>query len=314
MTGSAEAPGGSQASAVVSARNLRALLLQHGIRLRKRYGQNFLVDPRALEVIVRALDPQPRHLVLEIGPGAGALTAALAARAGRVVAVEVDTRLEPLLHHTLRGWGNVDLVWQDVLEVDLAALAGPGALQAWHLEGVRVAANLPYYITSPVLERLLKAPWPWERAVLTVQKEVAERLMAPAGSPDYSALGILAQVYAQVERVAVLPPHCFWPPPDVHSAVVRLSRRSAPQVSADLAPVFFRVVRSAFQMRRKTLRNALLGSRELCLTPEEVDRALHRSGMDGGRRGETLTVQEFATLAAALTSSQPPGAGITGAL
>ncbi len=306
-----------RAAALCSPRAVAEILRRHGLRARKRLGQHFLVDRRVLAAIVGAAELTPADAVLEIGAGLGTLTLALAARAGRVVAIEVARELAPVLAETLAGvasaevghaaGGGLDrsaagtsgevvpvrLVFGDALRLDLARLlAEEGAGRRW-----KAVANLPYYATAPLLARLLGLPL--DLLVLTVQKEVAERLVAAPGSHRYGALTVFVAYHAAAEVVAAVPPRSFYPPPLVASAVVRLRRRPAPPVPVP-APVLFAAVRAAFAHRRKTLANALAAE----LAPPggrgTVETALARASLDAGRRPETLSLEEFARLAGAL--------------
>lgn len=286
---------------LASPRTLKELLGARGLRPRKGLGQNFLVDRRALAAIVAAVDPTPQDVILEIGPGPGVLTRALCQRAGRVVAVEVDQHMVSLLEETLAGCGNVQVVWANALEADLAALL------AAHLapgQRAKCAANLPYYITSPLLFRLLEEDLPLARIVVMVQREVAQRMVAPPGSPDYGALSVAVQYYTEPRLVARVPRGAFWPPPEVDSAVVAMEVRLHPPVDAP-RQALFAVVRAAFGQRRKTVANALAGG--LGLDRAAVEVALAAAGVDPGRRGETLSLAEFAAIARALAGNIEEG-------
>lgn len=275
-------------------RVVRALLAQAGLRPRRRMGQNFLVDRHVLELTVRTLAPAPEDLVLEIGPGLGVLTRAVAACAAHVLTIEVDPGMLRLLRHTLAGVDNVDMIEGDALKIDLAALLSerlpPG-------RKALVAANLPYYITSPLLFRLLEEGLPLARLVVMVQREVAERMTAPPGGKDYGALSVMVQNYTEPRLVTRVPARAFWPPPKVDSALVLLNVREVPVVHQQ--PATFRaVVRAAFGQRRKTLLNSLAAG--LALDKPVVDRALRRVGIDPQRRGETLSLAEFGSVTLSL--------------
>lgn len=279
---------------LASARSIKELLSARGLRPQQRLGQNFLVDKKALERIVAAVDPQPDDVVLEIGPGPGVLTRAISRRVAHVVAIELDRSMVDLLGQTLADRANVQVVQGDAMKADLAALLAP------HLRAgqrAKVAANLPYYVTSPLLFRLLEEPLALSRIVVLVQKEVAERMVAPPGGKVYGALSVAVQYYTEPRLVAKVPGGAFWPPPDVDSAVVALEIRPEAPVAAPRA-AFFATVKAAFGQRRKTLLNAV--SAGLGLPKERVDAALDRAGLDPSRRGETLTLAEFAALARAL--------------
>ncbi|HEY8495407.1 MAG TPA: 16S rRNA (adenine(1518)-N(6)/adenine(1519)-N(6))-dimethyltransferase RsmA [Limnochordales bacterium] len=274
-----------------------AAVLRHlGLSPRKALGQNFLVDRNIVAKILDAAQLTPEDTVLEIGPGLGVLTWELARRARAVVAVELDAGLMRWLRELFAGQANVRLVHGDALTVDLAGLLaahppGPGG-------SAKVLANLPYYITSPLLMRLLEEELPISLAVVMVQKEVARRLLARPGTKDYGALSVAVQLRAQVEIVAPVPPGVFFPPPEVESAVVRLTLRPLPEEVEDAA-FFSAVVRAAFAQRRKMLRNALQSGAGLW-DKDAVPAALADAGIDGGRRGETLSVAEFVRLSAVL--------------
>lgn len=268
-----------------------ALLRRHGLRPRKRWGQNFLIDRNTLENVLRAAELAPEDAVLEIGPGLGTLTRELSQRCRRVVAVEIDPLLVGILKsETLADAANVALIHGDALALDLAALLDEGR---W-----KVVANIPYYITTPLIERLLSVKERLERIVLMVQREVAARLTAAPGSDDYSSLSVFVQYHTEPELTARVSRGAFLPPPDVDSAIVRLRIRREPPVPVQDEALLFDVVRAAFQQRRKTLLNALT---TLPNVPKEaVGAALERAGIDPTRRGETLSLPEFARLADAL--------------
>jgi len=273
-----------------------AVLARRGLAPRKGLGQNFLVDRHIVAKILGAARLAPADTVLEIGPGLGVLTWELAERARSVIAVELDAGLVRWLTELFADKPHVRLVHADALEADLGGLLsahppGPGG-------SAKVLANLPYYITSPLLMRLLEENLPISLAVVMVQKEVARRLTAPPGTKDYGALSVAVQLRADVEIVAPVPPGVFFPPPEVESAVVRLTVRPLP-AGAPSGTFISAVVRAAFAQRRKTLRNALQTGASLW-PKEAVPAALAEAGIDGSRRGETLSVQEFVRLAGAL--------------
>lgn len=266
--------------------NPRHLLDSYGITPKKSLGQNFLHDPNALEKIVRAADLRPDDVVLEIGPGTGALTEWLAGIARRVIAVELDDRLIPLLQHRFGDRDNVRLVHADILDLDLSLHIRPD-------ESYCVIANLPYYITSAILRFLLEREHRPDRLIVMVQNEVADRLVAQPG--DMSLLSVSVQYYGQPRIVTRLSPAVFWPRPDVTSALVRIDTYGAnPPIQVPDEATFFRVVRAGFSQKRKQLRNALAGG--LSLPREEADRLLAEAGLDAQRRAETLTLAEWAAL------------------
>lgn len=267
---------------------VRELLQQHGLRPKHKLGQNFLVNRSVLSAIVDGVGAGKDDLVIEVGPGVGTLTRELAAVAGRVLAVELDRELLPVLSKTLEPFPNAEVLHADVMQVDLNALIEAKRISG----GVHVAANLPYYITTPILMRLLEERLPLGRIVVMVQKEVADRMVARPSTKAYGALSVAVQYYTRPEVIARVARGSFLPPPEVESSVVRLEVREQPPVDARPS-TFFRVVKAAFGQRRKTLNNALglLG-----LKKEAVAEILQACGVDGGRRGETLSLQEFAAI------------------
>jgi len=273
-----------------------ALLKRHNLHPRKRFGQNFLVDGNTLAKIVAAGELGPGGAALEIGAGLGVLTAALAdavTETGRVVTVEVDTDLLPALAETVGEKLQVQVVTADAIALDW-----PLFLDTHFAAGVTpaVVANIPYNITSPLLTTLLEQHGRFSRIVLLVQKEVAVRLAAKAGTPDYGSLSVFVQYHARVETVGVVSRRVFFPPPDVDSAIVRLTPHAAPPVDVPGEAQLFAVVRAAFGQRRKALLNALSGDPALGWDRERAAAALEAAGVEGGRRGETLTLAEFAAL------------------
>lgn len=270
---------------------VRKLLKEHGIRPRKRWGQHFLCDENILEKMVKAAQLQPKDRVLEIGAGLGTLTQHLAPHVHEVIAVEIDPRLIPILHEQLADFTNVKIVQADVLQLDWRAL----------LEGKKAKAlgNLPYVITSPLLEKLIQHRDVFQQAVLMVQLEVAEKLTAPVGTRGSSPLGVFMQAFCEVERVARVSKNVFFPRPEVDSALLRFVFLTRPRFRAS-EESFMAVVRAAFGMRRKTLRQALALSPDLKLSPEQARGLLRQAGIEEARRGETLTIEEFDRLAQAL--------------
>jgi 16S rRNA (adenine1518-N6/adenine1519-N6)-dimethyltransferase len=278
--------------------DVRSLLRRHNLHPKKGLGQNFLVDERALARVADAASLTPEDMVLEIGPGLGSLTRHLAEAAQRVVAVEIDRDLLAPLHETLRPYDNVEVIQADILGVDLVRQVAPPA-------GYKVVANIPYYITSALLRYLLEASARPARIVLTVQQEVAERMVAQPG--DMSLLAVSVQFYSQPRIVARLPAGAFYPRPEVDSAVVRLDVHPSPAVVVDDVDHFFRVVKAGFSQKRKQLRNALGGG--LRLTNPQVDALLAQAGIDPQRRAETLSLPEWAAVARA---AEGPRAGVEG--
>ncbi len=268
---------------------ITALLRRHGFRFSKSMGQNFLTAAWVPERIADEARLSPEDGVLEVGPGVGALTARLSDRAGRVLALELDRRLEGVLAETLSGRDNVDVVFADAVKADLPALCrGHLGERPW-----RVCANLPYNVTTPLLTAFLEAGC-FESVTVMVQKEVAQRICAGPGTAEYGAFTLLAEWYAERELLFTVPPHCFVPQPKVTSAVVRLTRRDVPAAEVADVPFFFRVVRAAFNQRRKTLVNAL--SAGLGLDRAVVGEALEAEGLPPRIRGEALSLSRFAAL------------------
>ncbi|MBN1681293.1 MAG: 16S rRNA (adenine(1518)-N(6)/adenine(1519)-N(6))-dimethyltransferase RsmA [Anaerolineae bacterium] len=265
--------------------NDRELLEQYAIMPKKSLGQNFLHDPNALQKIVDVAALDPETTVVEIGPGTGNLTRVLARHAARVIAVELDDRLIPLLQREFDSMPHIDLVHADILETNLGQLVGQ--------QPYTVVANLPYYITSAVLRHLLESTPRPLRLVLTVQREVAERLTAPPG--HLSLLAVSVQFYGQPAIVTRLSPAAFWPRPDIESAVIRIDVYDTPPVDVPNTGLFFKVVRAGFSQKRKQLRNALSGG--LGINKQEVEVLLENAGILAQRRAETLTLDEWAALA-----------------
>lgn len=269
--------------------NTRELVKKYGFRFTKSLGQNFLVDPTVVADIITGSGITSADHVLEIGPGVGSLTRALLGAAGHVTAVEIDADLIPILREELKDFPNFSLVEGDVLKTDLKSLAGAGP--------VKVVANLPYYVTTPILLRLLEEDFPWQSITIMIQKEVALRLNARPGTKDYGSLTVLVAYYADTELVRLVTPQSFVPQPKVDSVVIRLDRLSEKRVTPKNEELFFKVVRQSFAMRRKTLHNTL---KPLGYPPEVMASAFAAAAIDPGRRGETLTLEEFASLSDAL--------------
>jgi len=265
------------------------LLQRHGFSTRKSLGQHFLINRHALEAIVAACALEDGAPVLEIGPGIGTVTRELAEHGAAVTAVELDARAVAVLQETVGAFPAVTVLQQDIMTLDLTALLGA---ERWTVVG-----NLPYYITTPVIARMIDVIAQVRRMVFMVQREVADRLQAAPGSKIYGSLSVFAQVYATVERVARVAPGAFLPPPTVESAVVRLTVRPEPLVPVELQETFFRVVRAAFGQRRKTLENALAGGGVLDGDRRAITAALLAAGITPTRRGETLSIAEFLNVA-----------------
>lgn len=270
--------------------NTIAVLKKYQIRMQKRYGQNFLIDERVLERIVDAANLSKEDCVVEIGPGIGTLTQYLAERAGQVVAVEIDRALIPVLADTLSGYDNVTVLNEDVLKVDLCRIAD----ERNGGRPVKVVANLPYYITTPVIMALFESGVPLESVTVMVQKEVADRMRVGPGTKDYGALSLAVQYYAKPERIANVPPNCFLPRPNVGSAVIRLTRYEHPPVQVKDAEKMFAIIRAVFNQRRKTMVNSVCNAQGLALTKEQAAETLRQMGEKENVRGETFTLEKFA--------------------
>ena len=269
-----------------------SVLKKYGISTQKKYGQNFLVNPRILEKTVEAAGITAEDFVLEIGPGIGTLTQYLASRARKVVAVEIDRSLEPVLLDTLAGWENVSVRFGDILKTDLTKLIEEENAG----RPVRVAANLPYYITTPILMQLFESGAPLTSVTVMVQKEVADRMAAAPGTKDYGALSLAVQYRAKPRVACIAPAGAFLPPPKVDSAVVHLSCYERPPVETKDEKMFFSLIRAAFAQRRKTLANALSGAAWLGLSKEQAAEAIEAAALPANVRGERLSLEDFARL------------------
>ena len=269
------------------------VLQKYDFVFQKKFGQNFLIDPHVLDKIVNAAGITKDDFVLEIGPGIGTMTQYLAAAAGKVFAVEIDKALIPILGDTLKDFPNVQVIDEDILKVDIKKLAEE------HNNGkpIKVVANLPYYITTPIIMGLFESGVPVDSITVMVQKEVAERMQVGPGTKDYGALSLAVQYYAEPYIVANVPPNCFMPRPKVGSAVIRLTRHEKPPVEVKDEKLMFRLIRASFNQRRKTLANGLNNSSELSFTKEEIQQTIEACGFPPGVRGEALTLEDFARLA-----------------
>ena len=261
------------------------ILKRFGIRMSKKLGQNFLIDEHVVNSIVAAAGIKPGDAVLEIGPGIGTLTQGLAEAGANVTAVEIDRRLIEVLSKTLEGYDNVKVVHGDILRINIPETVG--------VPQYKVVANLPYYITTPIIMGLLEARMPIDVLVTMVQKEVAQRMVATPGTKDYGSLSVAVQYYTKAEIMFIVKPDSFIPPPAVESAVIRCTVLDKPPVEVN-EKVFFRVVKAAFAQRRKTLLNTL---KTTGVPVEALKTILDAAGIDGTRRGETLSIEEFAALA-----------------
>ncbi|MDE7223883.1 MAG: 16S rRNA (adenine(1518)-N(6)/adenine(1519)-N(6))-dimethyltransferase RsmA [Acetatifactor sp.] len=270
--------------------NTIAVLQKYNFVFQKKYGQNFLIDSHVLDKIVSAARITKEDCVLEIGPGIGTMTQYLAESAGEVVAVEIDRALIPILEDTLSAYDNVTVINQDIMKVDIWQLVQ----ERNQGRPVKVVANLPYYITTPIIMNLLEKHVPLESITIMVQKEVADRMQVGPGTKDYGALSLAVQYYARPEVVAHVPANCFMPRPNVDSAVVRLTRYSQPPVEVRDERYMFALIRASFNQRRKTLANGLANG--LGIPREQVTEVLGGMGLSATIRGEALTLEQFAQL------------------
>ncbi|HBZ63872.1 MAG TPA: 16S rRNA (adenine(1518)-N(6)/adenine(1519)-N(6))-dimethyltransferase [Lachnospiraceae bacterium] len=269
------------------------VLQKHEFQFKKKFGQNFLIDPHVLDKIVDAAQITKDDFVLEIGPGIGTLTQYLCENARQVLAVEIDDKLIPILKETLQPYDNVEVLHGDILKQDIQQIADT------YNEGkpIKVVANLPYYITTPIIMELFESHVPLANVTVMVQKEVADRMKAEPGTKDYGALSLAVQYYAKPYIAAFVPPNCFMPRPNVGSAVIRLDCLARVPVEVHNEKLMFRLIRASFNQRRKTLQNGIANSAELSFTKEQAARAIEQAGFDVRIRGEKLGLEEFARLA-----------------
>lgn len=268
------------------------IIKKYDFAFQKKYGQNFLIDAHVLDKIIAAADVGPEDFVLEIGPGIGTMTQYLAEHAREVAAVEIDTHLIPILEDTLQDYDNVTIINEDILKLDINALAQ----EKNQGRPIKVVANLPYYITTPIIMGLFESGVPVENITVMVQKEVAVRMQVGPGTKDYGALSLAVQYYAEPYLVANVPPNCFMPRPKVGSAVIRLTRHKEKPVQVKDENFMFRLIRASFNQRRKTLQNGLNNCAELAVTKAQVVEALEKMGLPATVRGEKLTLEQFAQL------------------
>lgn len=269
------------------------IIQKYQFAFQKKFGQNFLIDQHVLEKIIRAAGVEKDDMVLEIGPGIGTMTQYLAENAGKVVAVEIDKNLIPILKETLAGYDNVTVINEDILKLDIKALA-----QEYNQgRPIKVVANLPYYITTPIIMGLFESGVPIDNITVMVQKEVADRMQAGPGTKDYGALSLAVQYYAEPYIAANVPPNCFIPRPNVGSAVIRLTRHDKPPVETADPSLMFDLIRASFNQRRKTLQNGLNNAQNLNFTKEQIGAAIESMGLPATVRGEALTLEQFAGLA-----------------
>lgn len=272
--------------------NTIAVLQKYHFNFQKKFGQNFLIDPHVLEKIVEAAGVTKDDFVLEIGPGIGTMTQYLCENAREVTAVEIDTNLIPILEDTLSAYDNVTVINQDILKLDIAKLA----MERNGGKPIKVVANLPYYITTPIIMGLFESHVPIDSITVMVQKEVADRMQTGPGNKDYGALSLAVQYYADPYIVANVPPNCFMPRPKVGSAVIRLTRHAAPPVKVDNEKWMFDIIRASFNQRRKTLANGLSNSDKIDLPKDVITEAIAKLGKGESVRGESLSLEEFAAL------------------
>lgn len=273
--------------------NTIEILQKYGFNFQKRFGQNFLIDTHVLEKIIRASNITKEDLVLEIGPGIGTMTQYLCENAREVVAVEIDKNLIPILENdTLAMYDNVTVINEDVLKVDLKAIA----LEKNQGKPIKVVANLPYYITTPIIMGLFEKEVPIESITVMVQKEVADRMQSGPGSKDYGALSLAVQYYTEPYVVANVPPNCFMPRPNVGSAVIRLTKHAVPRVQVEDKELLFKIIRASFNQRRKTLLNGINNAQDLSIPKEVIVSSIEELGKPASVRGEALTLEEFAEL------------------
>lgn len=278
--------------------NTIEILKKYNFSFQKRFGQNFLIDTHVLEKIVDEAGIDEDDCVLEIGPGIGTMTQYLCERAGRVIAVEIDKALIPILNDTLSSYSNVEIINEDILKVDITNLCN----KYNNGRPIKVVANLPYYITTPIIMGLFESGCPLESITIMVQKEVADRMKCGPGSKDYGALSLAVQFYSNPEIVANVSPESFIPKPGVGSTVIRLTRYPKPPVEVDDEKYMFKLIRAAFNMRRKTMVNSLM-SGNLGLTKEEILSAIDKLNLSPQVRGEALTLSEFAALSNILSKA-----------
>ena len=273
-------------------KNTIEILNKYKFVFQKKFGQNFLIDEHVLSKIIRSAEITEDDFVVEIGPGIGTLTQYLAASAREVAAIEIDDALIPILKDTLSAYDNVTVIHEDVLKVDLCKLAE----EKNGGKPIKVVANLPYYITTPIIMGLFENHVPVESITIMVQKEVADRMKTGPGSKDYGALSLAVQYYAKPELVANVPPNCFMPRPRVGSAVIRLTRHTEVPVEAEDEKLMFQIIRASFNQRRKTLVNGLGNAPELHIPKEMTTEVLEEMGLSASVRGEALTLEQFAEL------------------
>lgn len=277
---------------IATVEGTKAVISRYPFAFQKKFGQNFLIDPHVLDKIIRAADITEEDVVIEIGPGIGCVTQALLEHAGKVISIEIDDQLIPILTEQFGSEPNFKLIHKDVLKVDLKALIEEESPN----KRVKVVANLPYYITTPIIMTLLENELPIESITVMVQKEVADRLSSKPGTKQYGAISVAVNYYSSPYLVANVPRNCFMPRPNVDSAVIKLSVYENPPVAAKNVKQMFRIIKAAFLLRRKTLLNTLAAHGELGLDKDTLKELLEESGVGAQTRGETLSIEEFARL------------------
>ena len=275
-----------------NSQNTIAVLQKYQFNFQKKFGQNFLIDTHVLDKIIAAADITKDDFVLEIGPGIGTMTQYLCENAREVAAVEIDKKLIPILEDTLSAYDNVTIINEDILKVDIAKLAK----EKNGGNPIKVVANLPYYITTPIIMGLFESHVPIDSITVMVQKEVADRMQVGPGTKDYGALSLAVQYYAKPEIVANVPPNCFMPRPNVGSAVIRLTKHAEVPVDVEDEKFMFRIIRASFNQRRKTLANGLNNAPDIAVSKENIAKAIEELGVSASIRGEALTLEQFAKL------------------
>ena len=277
---------------IATVEGTKAVISKYPFAFQKKFGQNFLIDPQVLDKIIEAAEITKEDCVIEIGPGIGCVTQALLEKAGKVISIEIDNQLIPILEEQFGAETHFKLIHNDVLKVDLAALIKE---ESPH-KRIKVVANLPYYITTPIIMTLLEDELPIESITVMVQKEVADRLSSKPGTKQYGAIAVSVNYFSTPELVVDVPRNCFMPSPNVDSAVIKLNVHEEPLVKANNVKQMFRIIKAAFLLRRKTLLNTLAAHGDLGVDKEKLKQLLDESGVGAQTRGETLSIEEFARL------------------